>query len=186
PGVHTLTFVHPGYEPVEQRLDVREGERDREVDVVFRAGAPVAGGAATPRPPASPPSPPPPPDRPESPQAPSSAPVPFGVYGLAGAGVVALGVGVVLEGIGLSARSHLEGTCQPTRTCAPSDVDSARDKVMAGDVAIGVGALLFAGAAYLYFTRDTHAPSSAHTEGALHLRLGPTARGVFAGLEGSL
>src|SRR5579863_5267671 len=34
PGVHTLTFVHPGFDPVEQRIDVREGERDRQVDVV--------------------------------------------------------------------------------------------------------------------------------------------------------
>jgi hypothetical protein len=195
PGVHTLTFVHAGYEPVEQRLDVREGERDREVDVVFRAPPPAAGAAATtgrqgatlPVPP--PPSPPPDRPLPLPPDAPPRASVPFAVYGLAGAGVVALGAGIALEAVGLSARSHLVDTCQPTRSCAPSDVDSARNQVLAGDIALGVGALLFAGAAYVYFTRDTPAPSSTRTEpaeGSLHLRLAPTAHGVLAGLEGWL
>jgi len=176
PGVHTLTFVHAGFDPVEQRIDVREGERDREVDVVFRANAPPGG-------PPPPPSPRLPPGPPVTPEAPTSRPVPFAVYGLAGAGVVALGVGVVMEGLGLSDRSHLVDTCQPTRSCAPSDVDSARNQVMAGDIVIGVSALLFAGSAYLYFTRDTRpAPSS----GGLRLRVGPSGRGIFAGLEGSL
>ena len=177
PGVHTLTFVHPGFDPVEQRIDVREGEREREVDVVFRANVPPAGA------PPAPPAPRPLPDRPPTPEGPPERPVPVVVYGLAGAGVVALGIGVVMEGLGLSDRAHLVDTCQPTRTCAPSDVDSARNRVMAGDIAIGVSALLFAGSAYLYFTRDTQAAPSA---GALRLRFGPSARGVFAGLEGTL
>jgi len=175
PGVHTLTFVHAGFDPVEQRIDVREGERDREVDVVFRASAPLAGT------PPAPPVPVLPPDRPVPPEAPTSRPVPVAVYGLAGAAVVTLGIGVVMEGLGLSDRSHLVDTCQPTRSCAPSDVDSARNRVMAGDIALGVSALLFAGTAYVYFTRDTQ-PAS----GSLRLRLGPSAKGVFAGLEGSL
>jgi len=177
PGVHALTFVHPGFDPVEQRIDVREGERDREVDVVFRASTPSAGA------PPAPSAPPPPPDRPEPPEAPTSRPVPFAMYGLAGAGVVALGFGIVMEGLGLSDRSHLVDTCQPTRSCAPSDVDSARNRVMAGDIAIGVSALLFAGSAYLYLTRDTRPASSG---GGLRLRFGPSGRGVLAGLEGSL
>lgn len=177
PGVHTLTFVHPGFDPVEQRIDVREGERDREVDVVFRASVPPAGA-----PPALPP-PGPPPDRPLTPEAPTSRPVPVAVYGLAGAGVVALGIGVVMEGLGLSDRGHLVDTCQATRSCAPSDVDSARNRVLAGDITIGVSALLFAGSAYVYFTRDTRPAPSA---GALRLRFGPSGKGVFAGLEGSL
>ena len=175
PGVHTLTFVHAGFDAVEQRIDVREGERDREVDVVFRASAPLAGT------PPAPPVPVLPPDRPVPPEAPTSRPVPVAVYGLAGAAVVTLGIGVVMEGLGLSDRSHLVDTCQPTRSCAPSDVDSARNRVMAGDIALGVSALLFAGTAYVYFTRDTQ-PAS----GSLRLRLGPSAKGVFAGLEGSL
>jgi hypothetical protein len=178
PGVHTLTFVHTGFDPVEQRLDVREGERDREVDVVFRASAPQTGVAPVPT------VPPPPSERPVPPEpSTSSRPVPVVVYGLGGAAVVALGIGVVMEGVGLSARSHLVDTCQPTRSCAPSDVDSARHQVMAGDIALGVGALLVAGSAYLYFTRDTSPVPSA---GALRLRFGPTAKGIFAGLEGSL
>ena len=178
PGVHTLTFVHPGFDPVEQRIDVREGERDREVDVVFRATGPLVVGA-----PPVPPRPGPHPEPPVTPEPATSRPVPIAVYGLAGAGVVALGIGVVMEGLGLSDRSHLVDTCQPTRSCAPSDVDSARNRVLAGDIAIGVSAVLFAGSAYLYFTRDTRPATST---GALRLRLGPSGRGFFAGLEGSL
>ncbi len=179
PGVHTLTFVHPGFDPVEQRIDVREGERDRQVDVVFRATGPLVVGA-----PPAPPRPGPPPEPPATPEEPTSRPAPLVVYGLAGAGVVAVGIGIVMEGLGLSARSHLVDTCQPTRSCAPSDVDSARNRVMAGDIALGVGALLFAGSAYLYFTREPQPVRSSAR--ALRLRLGPSRAGVLVGLEGSL
>jgi hypothetical protein len=177
PGVHTVTFVHPGFDPVEQRIDVREGERDREVDVVFRANTPASGAPFPPPPPVRVP------ERPEPPETTTSRPVPLAVYGLAGAGVAALGVGVAFEALGLSARSHLVDTCQSTRSCATSDVDSARNRVLVGDIAVGVGALLLAGSAYFYFTRDTRPSSSA---GTLRLRVGPSARGVFAGLEGAL
>jgi hypothetical protein len=180
PGVHTVTFEHAGFDPVEQRIDVREGERDREIDVVFRASAPsttapTPPAARTTQVPEGPSTPPP--------EAPPSRPVPTLVYGLAGAGVVAVTVGIVMEGLGLSDRAHLEDTCQPTRSCNQSDVDAARNRVMAGDIAIGVGALLFAGSAYVYFSRDTRpAPAS----GTIRLRIAPTARGAFAGIEGSL
>ncbi|HEY3820711.1 MAG TPA: hypothetical protein VGL81_26275 [Polyangiaceae bacterium] len=178
PGVHTVTFQHAGFDPVEQRIDVREGERDRQVDVVFRASGPASVAPPVPQVHVAPP-----PEAPVAPEAPSTTrPVPVAVYGLAGAGLVAVGLGAVMEGWGLSDRSHLADTCQPTRSCAPSDVDSARTRVMVGDVALGVGALLFAGSAYLYLTRDTRASSS----GALRLRFAPSARGVYAGLEGTL
>jgi hypothetical protein len=175
PGVHTLTFEHAGFDPVEQRIDVREGERDRQMDVVFRA-SPTHGATAPslPRPVVDR-------DEPEPPleAGPPSRPVPGLVYGLGAVAIVALGAGITLEAIGLSNRSHLESTCQPTRTCNPSDVSAARTRVAVGDAALGASALLFAGAALVYFTRD---PAS--TSSATHLRLGPVGAGVGAGIEG--
>lgn len=173
PGVHTLTFEHAGFEPVEQRIDVREGERDRQVDVVFRASP---SGAVVPTP-----APRAPIDRAEPPpaEAPSARPVPALAYGLGALAIVAFGVGATMEVIGLSDRSQLEGSCQPTRTCNPSDVSSARTHVAIGDVGIGAGALLLAGAAYVYFTRDP-SPSA----NAVRLRLGPLLGGAALGIEG--
>jgi hypothetical protein len=175
PGVHTLTFEHAGFDPVEQRIDVREGERDRQVDIVFRGSA---GHSGAPPPPVRPaPEPEPSPSLEVSP----SRPVPALAYGLGAGAVVALGVGIYMEAVGLSDRSHLTDSCKAARTCAPSDVSAARTRVAAGDIALGASALLFAGAAYVYFSRDP-APSSR----AVRLRVGPVAGGVGAGLEGAL
>ena len=175
PGMHTLTFEHAGFDPVEQRVDVREGERDRQVDVVFRpaAGRPgaVHDGAIGPA------------QRHdgEAPRPVAWAPVPALAYGLGAGAVVALGLGVTLEAVGLSDRAHLESTCKMDRSCDPSAVNAARTRVAIGDVALGAGALLLAGAAYVYFTRAPERTSS-----ALRLRIGPIAGGATAGIEGSL
>jgi hypothetical protein len=179
PGVHVLTFEHAGFDPVEQRIDVREGERNREIDVVFRSMAGGPRALAAPPPPAAPPSPP----MSAAAEVLTTRPVPVTVYAFAGMAVVALGVGVVMESLGLSDRAHLVDTCKPTRSCDPSDVDAARGRVLAGDIALGVSALLFAGSATFYFTRETQPLASAR---AIRFRLGPLAAGVFAGVEGSL
>jgi len=179
PGVHVLTFEHAGFDRVEQRIDVREGERNREIDVVFRSMAAGARAPAVLPPPAAPPYPPIAP----APEVLTSRPVPATVYAFVGVAVVALGVGVVMESLGLSDRAHLVDTCKPTRSCDPSDVDAARSRVLAGDIALGVSALLFAGSAYFYFTRETQPMASAR---AIRFRLGPLAAGVFAGVEGTL
>lgn len=173
PGVHTLTFEHAGFAPVEQRIDAREGERDRQVDVVFRA-SPSGAVVSTPTRRAPIDRDQPPPDG-----TPATRPVPALAYGLGALAIVAFGVGATMEVIGLSDRSQLEGSCQPTRTCNRSDVSSARTHVAIGDVGIGAGVLLLAGAAYVYFTRDP-APSAS----AVRLRLGPLLGGVALGVEG--
>lgn len=179
PGEHQVRLEHAGFDPVEERLELREGEH-RQVDAVFRR----ADVEPPPRPaPRVPVRPPPPRVAPPPPPPPETAPVPTLAYGLGGTAVVALGAGVTLEIIGLSARSQLVSTCQPNRSCAPSAVDSARDRVAAGDVLLGVGSLLLGGAAYVYFTRPAGAPA---TSGALRLRLGAVGGAASLGLEGSL
>jgi hypothetical protein len=184
PGVHTVRFEHGEFAPVEQRIDVREGESRREIDVVFRPPAPSSTGGASR---AAAPAGPAPPDGGEGPspvlERPSSSPVPVATYALGAGAIVALGVGITMEVIGLSDRQHLVDTCQATRSCAPSDVDAAHTRVLAGDVALGVGAALAVGAVYVYLSRD---PSPSSPPSGVRLRVGPTAAGVGAAIEGSL
>jgi hypothetical protein len=192
PGVHLLRFEHGGFAPVEQRIDVRAGESGREIDVVFRvpdptqAGASPTGGAGQPSGSEAtsgsaelPPSPA---------DTTASAPVPFAAYALGAGAIVALGLGATMEAIGLSDRQHLVDSCQPTRSCAQSDVDSARTRVTIGDVALGLGAALAAGALVVYLTRG---PASPGPTSGVHVRFAPVAVGAMASgatlsLEGSL
>jgi len=183
PGVHTVRFEHGGFAPVEQRIDVREGESRREIDAVFRAahGAAPPPSSAAPDPSApsgSEPSTelPPPVER-------ARAPVPAGAYALGAIGIVALGVGITMETIGLSDRQHLESTCGPSRSCLQSDVDAAHTRVLVGDVALGASALLFGGAALVYFTRGAASRPSA---APVRLRLGSLGGAFGAALEGEL
>jgi hypothetical protein len=181
PGLHALRFEHAGFEAVELRVELREGQSRRAIEAVFRgpaqtvaAPSSATGEGATTVPTPLPLAPAP---------AAGDTPVPPLAYGLAGLGAVALGAGIYMEAIGLSDRSHLASGCRLDQSCAPSDVDAARNRVLAGDILVGAGALLFAGAAYVYFTR---APSSAAPSSGVRLRVGPVAGAVGVGLEGSL
>jgi hypothetical protein len=182
PGVHAVRFEHAGFAPVEQRIDVREGESRREIDAVFRsAPAAPAPTSSAPEPTAHdagepPGDAPPPADR-------RRAPIPPGSWALGAVGVVALGLGITMEAIGLSDRQHLESTCGPSRSCSQSDVDAAHTRVLVGDIALGASALLLGGAAIVYFTRSDASRASA---APVRLRVGSLGGAVGAALEGSL
>jgi hypothetical protein len=190
-GAHAFRFEHGSFAAVEQRFELREGESRRLVDVVFRSGgdasgtpsvAPVPGPSAGSSTSTAPPS-----DTATGTGAdhgPTSAPVPALAWGLLGGGVLALGVGITFEAVGLSARSTLANGCGVMRTCSQSAVDSAHNQVLAGDIGVGIGVALLAGAAYVYFTRGP--ASSAHDTSALRVGVSPLPGGLAAALEGSL
>jgi hypothetical protein len=189
PGSHTFRFEHGDFPPIDQHLDLREGETRRIVDIVFRH----PGSAPTPPPvpatsssSATPTSTSPPPSNTASTDLDSrdGTPAPTATWFLLGGSALALGVGIAFEATGLSARSKLAGTCGATRSCAQSGVDSARSQVLAGDIGVGVGVALLLGAAYVYFTRapSTSSPDSA----ALHLGFSPIPGGFAGTLAGSL
>jgi hypothetical protein len=189
-GPHLFHFEHGSFAAVEQRLELREGESRRLVDVVFRAGgdasstppvAPVPGPGAGSSTSMAPPS-----DTATGTGAdhePTSAPPPL-AWGLLGGSVLALGVGITFEAVGLSARSTLANGCGMNRTCNQSAVDSAHNQVLAGDIGVGIGIALLAGAAYVYFTRGP-APS-AHDTSALRFGVSPLPGGLAGSLEGNL
>lgn len=154
PGPHTFVFSLSKAKPVELKVVVREGEKAREVLADF-------GGSAAPPPVAtnfvvgS--------DAAPETDTHRTRPVPMLSYVLGGIGVAALAGAAVFEVQGLSKRSDLDGqNCKPY--CDKGAVDSAKQSLLIGDIALGVGALSLGTAAYLFFTRpaiDRRSPATA-------------------------
>ena len=109
PGEHLLR-VEAGARVVAQRIVIRQGERDRLLSLQLPAAA-----VAAPR---------------------SIPPV---AWVLGGVGVAALTTGVIFWAAGRSQRTSLYATCGVTHDCAESAVDSARSKLVVGDVLFGAG-----------------------------------------------
>src|SRR5262249_37325530 len=133
-------------EPIEQRVVLSEGEKNRVVEIRF---APLGATCRAPKvetPPPPPLPPPPPPRRQET----RTRPIPPLVYVLGGASIVGLGVA---SGFYVSANSQ-KGTldqCRPA--CTTADVDTMRRTYLVGDVLLAVGVTALATAAILFFTR---------------------------------
>ncbi len=164
PGPHRLRLERSGVAMVEQDVSVEEGDKARVVDVYWHVSDPVG-----------PPHPDPVP----------SAPTPSSVYVLGALGLGVLGAGTYFEVAGLSRRSQLDGSCKTTRSCASSEVDTARNLTRAGDVALGAGALMLVGAAIVYFTRPAVASRPRHEE-EVGWTLAAAPGGFIAGVQGHL
>ncbi|MBS2018610.1 MAG: hypothetical protein JST00_37435 [Deltaproteobacteria bacterium] len=126
PGLHVFTFTAANGARVEVRAVLREGERNRPIVAAFPAEAV------------------PPPSPPRS----SGPPIPTYVFG--GVSLLAFAAWGYFGLSAISDYGDLESTCGPTRTCNPSDVGSARDKMAVADVAFGV-AIVSAGAAVAFW-----------------------------------
>jgi hypothetical protein len=139
PGEHTFRYEAPGAAPVEQRAVIRVGEKNRMLTaVVMPLAAPSAAV----------PSPPPTTESPAEPATLGRGVPPVSIALAAVAGVAA----VSLTYFGLSGRSDvsdLRATCAPN--CSQSQVNSARTKLIAADVSLGVGVVALAGAAWFFF-----------------------------------
>lgn len=159
PGSHRLKLERAGAPPVEQDVEIREGEKGRVIAVTWHTS-----GVAGPRVPAA------------------SRPVPPSVYVMGGLGSVALAVGAYLEGTGLSRRAQLD-QCRPTRTCRQDFIDEARSYVRAGDITLSAGGVFVIGAAILYFTRPIVESSP---DGNVSWMIGPAPGGFLAGVRGHL
>jgi hypothetical protein len=169
PGPHTFRFEAAGLKPVEMKAVVREGEKARELLADFGGNttAPASSQGATP---ASPPGA----------DTGGRRPIPMLTYVLGGVGIAALAGSTVFELRGLSKRSDLDSqNCKPY--CDKTEVDSAKQSILIGDVALGVGVASLGAAAYFYFTRPvvhTDAPSA-------RIEILPTTGGGMAGVGGT-
>jgi hypothetical protein len=152
PGEHTFRFEVPGAAPVETRNVVREGEKNRIVRVTFTPLAPTPSPAPTGDTTAPPsgssstsvPAPAnlwqPVPAAEQRPRTGSRGPIPVAAYILGGVGLASFaGFGyLALDGTSrLDGMRSGAGSCAPN--CKPSDVTSARNEILVGDILGYVG-----------------------------------------------
>ncbi|WP_433937320.1 hypothetical protein AB3662_22060 [Sorangium cellulosum] len=174
PGPRTFRFEPATGPAVEERLLIREGEKNRAITVTL--GAPAASAPAAPRPPASPaaqppaspaapplaaPAAPPPASSAAPPLASPAAPpaepsIPPLAWAAGGVGVAGLAVFAVAGALSLDAEADLRATCAPR--CAADDVSAVRVQHAVADIGLGVGVVALGAAAWLYLTRPAAAP----------------------------
>jgi hypothetical protein len=171
PGPHVFRFELPDLGAVEQRVLVREGQKDRAIVGAFpRTVAPTAVSAP------APPSATTPPQETTAPDASTTStqryarPVPVSVWVLGSVGVASLLVSGTFASLGWfgSPGWFPSQSCKPN--CPPGDVNTMKTHFEIADVAGGFAILSLGIGAYFYFTRP--ASSSAAPVG---LTLGPHA-----------
>lgn len=176
PGSHTLRFERQGYAPVERKVVIRVGERNRRVEVSFAptlAGGENAGGTE--------------PGRTTGDATPAKdvgssgggRGVPTMTWVLGGVGVVGLGSFGFFALNGRSKENDLE-KCKPN--CPHSDVQSAKTSYLIGDISLGVGVAALAGAAYFYFAQPK--PAAAARRAPVWLDVRPTQHGMAGVVSG--
>jgi hypothetical protein len=132
PGVHTFRFEHEGSVPMEQRLLVREREKNRVLDVTLEDVRRL-------------------PDMPVYADPPPARPFPVAAAIAAGVSLVGVAGFAYFGATAKSDLDHLRNTCEPS--CAQSDVDSARTKWIVANVSIGVAVVAAGVAVWLFLTR---------------------------------
>jgi hypothetical protein len=142
PGAHRFSWQRDEGSAVEEQFLVREGEHNR----VLTLHAPVVTLG------------PPPPPATEGARSPGPLP-----WIVGGAGVALAAVGGIFWAVGLNDRSTLSSTCASSHTCAQSDVDASRTKLVVGDVLLGVGLVAVLGGIYLYLRPGADAPATTTT-----------------------
>jgi hypothetical protein len=179
PGEHTFRFEAAGQPPVDKKLVLREGEKDRRESVMIGTPAPAPPPAA---PPAAAPSPEP-------------APGPswwttqrtLAVIG-GGLGVAGLALGGVFGGLAISDQNMEKSNCAsggcPNRPQAQADYNTGNDNATASTVSFIAGGALLAAGAVLFFTAKD--PASTATAGRLYLAPSTTGRGPGLVLGGEL
>lgn len=135
PGPHTLRFRADGYTPVDERVVIAEGEKNRFLVVRL----PARPGAA----PAS--------------RRPAEQGSLIGPLVAGGAAVVALGAATLFWATAIGDGDALRDQCGSPPACAQGDVDAVHAKLVVGDVLAGVGLVAGAVAVYLLVTRKPHA-----------------------------
>jgi hypothetical protein len=149
PGPHTFTFSIPGLAPIERQLLVREGERNRVVEVDFRTLRTNPFLVADK-------------NEPASTAAPSWTSRTYLTYGLGGVGALGIGSFALFAVLGSRQQADLEHDCAPT--CRSSQVDSVKTKYLIADLSLGMGLAALGAATYLYVTnRNRKSPSREST-----------------------
>ena len=150
PGVHTFRFEAAGNEPLEQKIVLAEGERDRNITVSFGK----TGGDQV------------------VPTAKKGAPI--GAFIVAGIGLVGMGVGAAFWGIGLGDKGTAEQPpptgCKPN--CPQSTIDDIHTKLVIGDVAFFAGTAILAAGLIWTIVHYASGPSNKEASALLDIASG--------------
>lgn len=149
PGEHVFRFEIDGAGATDERVVVRQGEKDRPVVGVFPR-APLTTLPATTR-----------------------RPIPASVWVLGGVGTVSLVVSATFAGLGWFGKPGWSSSqsCRPN--CPPDDVSTVKTHFVVADIAGGVALASLGAAAFLFFTR-----AEERGEPAVSLTVAPRAAGV--------
>ncbi|MGH7440705.1 MAG: hypothetical protein ACRENE_33855 [Polyangiaceae bacterium] len=160
PGAHSFTFTVAGTPPVTQSFVLKEGEKERRERIVIGATPKSTSPSPSPVAPASPATP--------------AGPAPSGLtsaqwigVGLAGAGVVGLGVGAAFGLMTGSAWSNAKSDCGGDTThclnvaTANNDKNTANSDSTISAVGFAAGGALLVGGAVLFLTGGRHQEASA-------------------------
>jgi hypothetical protein len=183
PGSHKLRFELEGAAPIEQQIVIKQGEKDRAIDVSF---APKGADVPEDNPYAGTEKDKPAADADSSAEPTSGKPGPLRPFAYAAGGVGVAGIVgfAVLGAMGKSAESDLEGRgCKPN--CPQSEVDSIKTKLVLADVSLGVGiAGLGAGVALFFLSQPKHDAPSSDDSARLHLDVHTTPSLAYATVTG--
>jgi hypothetical protein len=172
PGTHKFVFEYEGKDPIEQEVIVREGQKNKTIEVSFASDAPAA---PAPLPAGDDPLP----DDGDAPKDTGGKKIPVISWVLGGVGVVALAGAGYFWLAGESEKSDLD-SCKPN--CPKSDVDSVKQKRLIGDIALGVGVVSIGAAVYFAVSqKPKRAPPADAARFDVQMRPG----GAFAGVSGS-
>jgi hypothetical protein len=152
PGSHIVRVERAGYEPIEQRVDVREGQRNVEVVVALRK---VPGGDA----PASAPI------GPTRPVEAGRGRIPTATWVLGGVGVLGLGSFAFFGLTGKSQQSDLKGSCAPY--CTDSDTSPLRTKFLIANISLVTGAVALGAAAVIALVGSSSTSSTSGSTATL-------------------
>lgn len=145
PGAHLFRFEKQNgdAEPVEQKVVIKESEKDRKIEVHMHVAAAKPAPAPAVQPAIEP--------------EPKSSP-PIAGYISSAVAVASLGVGVFFYVSAKHDIDDLKGQCAPF--CNSSQVDPIQTKIIVSDVALGVGVVAAAAAVY-FFVSHGHSSASA-------------------------
>jgi hypothetical protein len=154
PGEHLFRYERPGQAPQEDKVVIQAGQKNRALAVSYgaRSAGPIAGGGVS-----------------REPAAEKTGP-PVIAFVLYGVGAVA---GLSFAYFGLTGKSKvddLRNSCGVNHTCAQSDVDAARSKLIIADVSLAVGFVAVGVATYLLLSHDSGGEAKV-TTAATHVPL---------------
>jgi hypothetical protein len=173
PGAHTFRFEARGLPPVERKLVIGEGEKNRLVVAELVSEAPVV----------------PVPTPAETPAEPPEGGSHLWIPGLV-VGAVGVAATIPMAVLWLSSTSdvrQMKDTCAPSAGgagCSADRVDSDRTKLVVGDFFLGVAAAGIAGGALLLFTHRGAACKEHGAPPPVHLDASPIRDGGFLSAAG--